>query len=246
MLFYSDIADVYDYIFPLNQSQVQFVNKFINSSSNTILDIGCATGSLAVELAKAGHAVTGIDFDDKMIEKARSKADASKSYLPSMPSFKRMDMRKIPDHFKADSFDTVLCCGNTLVHLSDLSEIRHFLTQIAVLLRKEGVFLIQIINYNRILDKNIDALSTIENDKVRFERYYEREEDSNLLRFRTVLTIFDSGQKIENAISLYPLRKDKLEELLHPAGFESVEFFGSFEADPFTLEAVPLIVKATL
>lgn len=245
MLFYSSIADVYDDIFPLKESQVRFVNKFIGPSPETILDIGCSTGSLAVELSKNGHDVTGIDFNEKMIEKATYKAREEGLSPPSDIGFLQMDMRKIPDHFSANEFSTVLCCGNTLVHLTSLSDIRHFLAQIAVLLNDEGVFLLQIINYDRILDKNIDGLPAIENDKIRFERYYTTEE-SGLLLFQTVLTIFDTGQRIENTIPLYPLRKSELEELLRPAGFENVEFFGSFEAEPFAPESIPLIAKAGL
>lgn len=39
-----------------------------------ILDAGCGTGRLAVELERRGHVVTGIDLDPDMIERARSKS----------------------------------------------------------------------------------------------------------------------------------------------------------------------------
>ncbi len=41
-----------------------------------ILDIGCGTGRLAVELAKAGYAVTGIDLSAGMLREARAAARA--------------------------------------------------------------------------------------------------------------------------------------------------------------------------
>jgi SAM-dependent methyltransferase len=43
----------------------------------SILDVGCGTGSLSVLLAKAGHHVRGIDFSERMVAAARSKADAA-------------------------------------------------------------------------------------------------------------------------------------------------------------------------
>ena len=46
-MFYESIAKVYDYIFPKNRKQLEFVEsiKKINSKEK-MLDIGCATGNL--------------------------------------------------------------------------------------------------------------------------------------------------------------------------------------------------------
>jgi cyclopropane fatty-acyl-phospholipid synthase-like methyltransferase len=41
-----------------------------------ILDLGCGTGDLAIELARAGHRVLGIDFAAAAVEAARSRAAA--------------------------------------------------------------------------------------------------------------------------------------------------------------------------
>jgi ubiquinone/menaquinone biosynthesis C-methylase UbiE len=43
----------------------------------SILDVGCGTGRHAVELAKRGYAVTGIDVSAKMLAKAAEKAKAA-------------------------------------------------------------------------------------------------------------------------------------------------------------------------
>ncbi|MFL5792156.1 MAG: class I SAM-dependent methyltransferase, partial [Actinomycetota bacterium] len=40
-----------------------------------ILDVGTGTGSLALLIAELGHAVTGLDLSEGMLERARSKAD---------------------------------------------------------------------------------------------------------------------------------------------------------------------------
>jgi ubiquinone/menaquinone biosynthesis C-methylase UbiE len=39
-----------------------------------VLDMGCGTGFLALELAALGHHATGADFSEQMIERARAKA----------------------------------------------------------------------------------------------------------------------------------------------------------------------------
>lgn len=40
-----------------------------------ILDVGTGTGSLALLIAELGHAVTGLDLSEGMLERARAKAD---------------------------------------------------------------------------------------------------------------------------------------------------------------------------
>jgi len=44
-----------------------------------VLDLGCGTGRHAVWLANAGAAVTGIDFSEGMMEKARAKPGAARA-----------------------------------------------------------------------------------------------------------------------------------------------------------------------
>ena len=42
--------------------------------SGRVLDAGCGTGRVAIELARRGHSVAGVDIDDEMISGARGKA----------------------------------------------------------------------------------------------------------------------------------------------------------------------------
>jgi cyclopropane fatty-acyl-phospholipid synthase-like methyltransferase len=46
-----------------------------NVEGNKILDVGCGSGRMAVELAKRGARVTGIDFSQKMIDMAKAMAE---------------------------------------------------------------------------------------------------------------------------------------------------------------------------
>ena len=59
----------------------------------TILDLGCGTGSHALLLARRGYQVTGVDRSQEMLAQARQKAasDASGSgYIP--PTFHQSDV----------------------------------------------------------------------------------------------------------------------------------------------------------
>jgi 2-polyprenyl-3-methyl-5-hydroxy-6-metoxy-1,4-benzoquinol methylase len=55
--------------------EVDFIEKEIQSDrTRNILDIGCGTGRHAIELAKRGYKVTGVDLSEPMLNKARLNA----------------------------------------------------------------------------------------------------------------------------------------------------------------------------
>ncbi|MCP4154972.1 MAG: class I SAM-dependent methyltransferase, partial [bacterium] len=58
--------------------EVDFIEKETAfDKSLSILDIGCGTGRHAVELAKRGYQITGVDLSTSQIDKARAKAKAA-------------------------------------------------------------------------------------------------------------------------------------------------------------------------
>jgi 2-polyprenyl-3-methyl-5-hydroxy-6-metoxy-1,4-benzoquinol methylase len=55
--------------------EVNFIETELQfNKSAAILDIGCGTGRHAVELARRGYTVTGVDLSESMLAKARSNA----------------------------------------------------------------------------------------------------------------------------------------------------------------------------
>lgn len=241
MDFYESIAEYYDYIFPLDDGQVEFVRTSIPQPhpGKEVLDIGCGTGSLAVALAGHGFRVTGIDLDSAMVERAQSKGrnEASLSFL-------QMDMRELSGRFAPSSFDAVLCLGNTLVHLDTGEDVLSVLGASRDLLRTGGRLLLQILNYDYILDRQTPGLPTIENEQVRFERFYRYDGKDGPISFRTVLTVKTAGLVVENEIILHPLRRHQLDAMLRQAGFREISFYGTFRRGPLLPESLPLVVEA--
>ena len=242
MSFYEEIASYYDFIFPMNAAQVDFTKNCLTGGmeQRKILDIGCGTGDLAIALSSIGFEVTGIDADAAMLDKARAKTGNRMS-----PTFITMDMRNIAQSFAASTFEAVLCFGNTLVHLSSPSEISLFCKSVKTVLKKKGKFLLQILNYDHVLDHNVRALPLIENDILLFERFYEYDREKNLLRFKTTLTIKAENIRIVNDIPLYPLRQQELDKMLIEAGFVNISYYGDFDRRPLGNHNLPLIVEAS-
>lgn len=99
-----------------------------------VLDAGCGTGRVAIELARSGFDVTGVDLDPAMLSTARTKApdltwhqaDVSELDLPSLGSTK--------------GFDTVVLAGNVLIFVAPGTEARS-VSRCADLLAPGGLLL---------------------------------------------------------------------------------------------------------
>lgn len=82
--------------------EVDFIEKEIRFNKKTkILDIGCGTGRHAIELAKRGYTVTGVDLSEAQITRAREKAARENVQV----DFQQADARKLACE---DEFDLVI------------------------------------------------------------------------------------------------------------------------------------------
>lgn len=248
MEFYSEFSKNYDKIFPLNQDKLKLIDNYFKDlkaerENIKLLDVGCGTGSYALALAEMGYQVKAIDLDAEMISLAESKMKESKAAV----DFYRLGMLHLKEKFKAQSFDGIYIIGNVLVHLKQ-EEIKEFLELAAELLKENGKIFIQIVNYYRILELNLDGLPTIysQDDTVRFERDYEYDKQKNIIHFNTRLIDHFADQILsKNDIELYPLCKSELEDHLKEVGFKVDEFYGSPHGDQYReLNSIPLIVSA--
>ena len=79
-------------------------------AGDRVLDAGCGTGTLALLLASAGYAVTGMDLSEPMLRAARAKPNASTvTWLQGdVTSFECQDR-----------FSAIVCVADVLNHLED-------------------------------------------------------------------------------------------------------------------------------
>lgn len=85
------------------------------TGGHRVLDAGCGTGRVAVELARRGRFVVGVDADPDMLSAARAKA-ADLEWIQA-------DLAELDDH-RRESFDLVLLAGNVMIFLTPGSEER--------------------------------------------------------------------------------------------------------------------------
>ncbi len=78
--FYNAVASTFDRVECAGDTvaEVDFLIAELQLQSGAnILDVGCGTGRHAIELARRGYKVTGVDFASAMLEQARKKSAAA-------------------------------------------------------------------------------------------------------------------------------------------------------------------------
>ena len=238
MSFYQQIAPYYHHIFKINVNQVNFVKSKIAGKDSRIIDVGCGIGTLSFELNNYYNNVLGIDMDAEMI-RAASKNKKDKSI-----QFQQLSMLELDSIVTENSVDGIICFGNTLVHLNSLDQIADFLQQSKAVLKLNGRLLLQIVNYDKILLKDIKNLPLIENDEIIFERNYSYRKLENKIDFNTRLTVKSTQQIIENSIELLPLLKKDITLLLNKAGFKNCNYYGNFNHESYSIDSPALIIEA--
>jgi glycine/sarcosine N-methyltransferase len=237
--FYSSISEYYHEIFPYNPSQLEFTSKYTGGTSEKkILDIGCATGELAYQLADAGAVVTGIDLNEDLLFQAKTK-----KVIPNL-TFQKGDMLELETDFHTHQFDAVLCFGNTLVHLLSEQQVLKVLKGVHAVLKPGGIFLLQILNYDYIIADKVTQLPVIETPDIKFIRSYKIENENPVIKFSTKLHLKKENRVINNETSLLALLSNQVEELLVNAGFIDISLFSNFKGEVMGGKHLPLVVKA--
>ena len=226
--FYNQIAEKYDFIFPLSPAHKTFFASELHGK--TILDVGAATGNLTAYLSSQGYEVTAIDLSERLIAKAAEKG----------VTVQQRNMLAIDE---LPTFDNIVCIGNTLPHLDSKTSVQLFLQKAYRQLTQGGKLVLQLVNFQKYFAQQqgdyLGNLPLIENDKVKFERYYYLNEEGKI-RFKTIL-----DDTIKNEELLQPIFADQLTQWLTQIGFQAINLYSNFKKDPFDKEkSMALIVTA--
>jgi SAM-dependent methyltransferase len=232
----STLAALYDSLNPAGPD-TDFYCGIVDRPS-TILDLGCGTGLLSVQLAALGHAVTGLDPAKAMLDIARHRDGADKV------SWILGDIAALP----ADSrFDLVLMTGHVFqVFLGDI-ELAAMLSAVRRHLRPGGRLVFESRNplarewENWVPEK---SRLTIEHPDLGIvETWHEVTSlTPGQVAFRTHTLLSDRGW-VDISDSVLAFRdRAEIERLLRSAGFFDMAWFGDWDGRPFQPQSPEIIV----
>ena len=237
MSIYPVLSEYYDDLFPVKEPTVEFLSARF-ARGGTLLDIGCGTGSHCLSLAERGFYIVGIDPDHRMIQKAKDKVTGSN------PEFQAAGMESVASLGK--HFNGIYCIGNTLVHLSGIEEVRGSFTAVYNALTPGGKYIVQIVNYDRIIKDNISSLPPLSAGNVTLNRLYSFTEGREAILFEIQLTLKEGGAEkvLKDRVRLLPIEKEKLTAIAEAAGFSEIRLFGSFQGEEHSADSSATILVA--
>ena len=200
-----------------------------------VLDLACGWGRHSIELARAGFRVTGLDFSETLLARARKRAGAAGVEV----EWTRGDMR---EPGRREEFDAVLSLYSSLGYfLSDEEDLR-VLRGAREALKPGGVLLLETMHRDHVLGDYADRdwWETADGATVWVEREFDAVEgiSREWLRWRRGE---DSGDKFH---ALRIRTATEWDALLRAAGLTPLEWYGDWELAPFIHTSEVLIVAA--
>jgi glycine/sarcosine N-methyltransferase len=196
-----------------------------------VLDAACGTGHHAIALARRGYQTMGVDLSAAMIEQAKRNAAA----VGVEASFAVAGFGGLAA--LGQTFDAVLCLGNSLPHLLTEKALAEALSDFAAVLHPGGLVVIQNRNFDRVWrqrERFMGPQSCRDGERewvfVRFYDFHEATITFNMIRLQR------SGgtwtQDVEST-ELCPIFRDGLAAALGTAGFFQAAFHGGYDGSPF-------------
>jgi len=239
--FHGVTLDLWRKAIPLEQTiaEARFLIDRLNCAPGAqVLDVPCGNGRLSFALANHGLQVTGVDISAEFIDEARSIATRADNSTGSsgVTEFILDDMR----HLKGmRTYDGAYCFGNSFAFL-EYTEMGKFLQGIARALKPRARFIIETGMAAESVIQDFEEQSCHELGDLSLtikERYIAAESciDSEY--------IFVQNGKTETRVArewIYTVAE--IRRMLHRAGFEVLDLYGSLKCEPYQLGSRELFI----
>ncbi|MBI4950949.1 MAG: methyltransferase domain-containing protein [Myxococcales bacterium] len=217
-LFDEDFARTLDRLqAPQVEREAAFVEQSLGLEAGArILDLGCGEGQIAVELARRGYELVGVDRSAAMLGMANGNAQAASQPV----NFVQGDMRQLD----LDAmFDGIYCWHQSFGYFGN-EDNANVLVRVHRALRRGGMFLLDVTNRDYVAPRQptmawFTGRDCVCMDEMRFDFFTSRMSVKRMVMFRT-----GKSREVEFSMRLYCLHE--LGELLHAAGFKVVEVSG--------------------
>jgi len=196
-----------------------------------VLDVACGSGRHALELARRGHQVTGVDVSAEAIGHARAAATAEGLTV----DLRVGDMAQLPD-VRADA---AICMGNAfgyLPHEATCRQLERLAGLVDVLILDYG-FVAEAVLPNMAFEEPPMTIGGVEAASV-------NEYDVRNSRWITHFT-FSRGTEVHRGTSVqHVYTSAEVVRLAAAAGFGSAELFGDSDSTPFRYGSHRLLLVA--
>ncbi len=199
------------------QKEVDFIEDSLGVAQGaTVLDLGCGTGRHAIELARRGYKVVGLDSSPVMLGRAQEAARRANVDV----TFVQGDMREM---LFEDAFDGVFSWDMSFGYFEE-DKNAMVVALVRKALRKGGQFLLDVQNRDYVVHQS-PSVAWFEGDRCICMDEMQVDFITSRMRIKRTM-IMDDGRsrEIEYSIRIYSLHE--LGRVLHEQGFRVAEVSG--------------------
>jgi len=219
--------------FARGEEEVQQLLALLEAAPETVLDLGCGPGRHALPLSDAGLKVTAVDTSPSLLEQLEAERAGRAIEII------RADMREFE---RPQAFDLIIVMWTSFGYFHDEADHARVLTNIGSSLKRGGRLLLDLVGLE-YLCRNLQPVHLTEYDKGRIlvERPTLTE---NMTRLENEWMLIDGDHVHYHEFSHRVWSAGEIQALLESAGLTVEVFYGSYDGDPYDLEAERLIVIA--
>jgi SAM-dependent methyltransferase len=201
-----------------------------------ILDLPCGQGRHAIELARRGYEVTGVDLSPYMLGVAKERADTAGVRVRWLAG----DMREA---LPGETFDLVLNLFTSFGYFDNEADDRRVVRAAASMLEPGGRFLLEVINGQWIIGNFQERQWFTVGQMAVMER---RSLDVSARRMVVERTVSSSNgdETSIHAVRLYS--GPAVKTMLEAAGFSGVELYGDWDGAPLKPESLRVLAVGTM
>ena len=201
-----------------------------------ILDLPCGQGRHAIELARRGYEVTGVDLSPFLLKVAEERARAAGVRVRWFSG----DMRQ---PLAGETFDVVLNLFTSLGYFADEADDRKVVGAAAAMLAPGGRFVIEVINGERVMAQFQEREWFTVGQTAVVERRSLDIAARRMVVERTVTTPDETEVNL-HALRLYSGRD--IGAILREAGFGRVELYGDWSGERLTPDSLRVLAVGTM
>lgn len=235
MAVYDKMARYYDIIYSNldHESQCNYIEqafaKYSASKPTNVLDLGCGTGTHALNLAQRGYSVLGLDLSEGQIAIALEKKSATKK--GEKADFVVADIRNFSFNKK---FDSAISMFGSMGYLLTDDDLLSGLKAIHSHLQREGIFLFEFWNIAGVIPNHI-SWDRSESDDIKIIRLSSSKPnlESCTLEIEFDTYVLKDKELIDNYTEIHQLRiysPNEMRAMLLRSGFDVV---GIFDCETF-------------
>lgn len=216
-----------------------------------LLDLGCGSGEHSRFLAAQGFQVTGVDASADQLQAARSADPGGRYVQASLTALTgQVDAGRIEG-----GQGGAVCLGNTLPHLQEEGDVLAFFRGLWTCLAPGAPFLLQVLNYDRILDRGDRVFPPVlrpgaaPGEDTVFLRFMTHHGEGRITFTPATLRLRPGAEPplelvASHDVRLRGWRRAQVESLLAEAGLQVREVFGTMTGEPWTAQSSDLVVVA--